>query len=164
MAQARWGPLPFYGTAEARYNLGVIYERGDGVPQNCVEAVRWYHLAADQGYAAAQSNLGAMYDRGEGVRQNYREALRWYRMAADQGNATAQYNIGSMYASGHGVPQDYVTTHMWFSLSAAEDDDDAAKNRDVIAQRMTLAQIAEAQKLAREWRSKPHGHQLSDMH
>jgi TPR repeat protein len=105
-----------------------------------------------------------MYDRGEGVPQNYREALKWYRKAADQGNAMAQYNIGAMYVSGHGVPQDYVTAHMWFNLSAAQDDDDAAKNRDVIAQRMTLAQIAEAQKLAREWRPKPHGHQLSDMH
>jgi uncharacterized protein len=134
------------------------------VPQNCVEAVRWYHLAADQGYAAAQPNLGAMYDRGEGVPQNYRVALKWYRKAADQGNAMAQYNIGAMYARGHGVPQHYVTAHMWFSLSAAQDDDDAAKNRDVIAQRMTPAQIAEAQKLTREWKPKPHGHQLSDVH
>ena len=134
------------------------------MPQNCVEAVRWYHLAADQGYAAAQSNLGAMYDRGEGVPQNYRQALKWYRKAADQGNAIAQYNIGAMYASGHGVPQDYVTAHMWFDLSAAQDDDDAAKNRDVIAQRMTPAQIAAAQKLTREWKPKPYGHQLSDMH
>jgi hypothetical protein len=105
-----------------------------------------------------------MYDRGEGVPQNYREALRWYRKAADQGNAIAQYNIGAMYASGHGVPQDYVTAHMWFSLSAAQDDGDATKNRDVIAQRMTPAQIAEAQKLAREWTPKPNAHQLSDMH
>jgi hypothetical protein len=53
---------------------------------------------------------------------------------------------------------------MWFSLSAAQDDDDAAKNRDVIAQHMTPAQIAEAQKLTREWKPKPYGHQLSDMH
>jgi len=125
--------------------------------------VRWYHLAAGQGYAAAQSNLGAMYDRGEGVPQSYREALKWYRKAADQGNAMAQYNIGSMYASGHGVRQDYVTAHMWFSLSAAQGDEDAAKNRDVIAEHMTLAQIGEAQKLARIWKPKPHGHLLSDM-
>jgi hypothetical protein len=69
-----------------------------------------------------------------------------------------------MYANGHGVPQDYVTAHMWFSLSAAQDDGDAAKNRDVIAQRMTPAQIAEAQKLAREWTPKPNAYQFSDMH
>ena len=56
-----------------------------------------------------------------------------------------------MYASGHGVPQDYVTAHMWFDLSAVRDED-AATNRDVIARRMTSAQIAEAHKLAREWK------------
>ena len=78
--------------------------------------------------------------------------MKWYRKAADQGDSTAQYNLGFMYASGHGMPQDYVTAHMWFDLSAARGDDDAAKNRDVIAQRMTSAQIAEAQKLAREWK------------
>jgi hypothetical protein len=102
------------GNAEARYNLGVIYEHGDGVLQNWVKAAKWYHLAADQGYAAAQSNLGAMYDKGEGVPQNYQKALNWYRKAADQGNSTAQYNIGSMYATGHGVSQDDVTAHFWF--------------------------------------------------
>jgi TPR repeat protein len=151
------------GDAEARYNLGVVYERGDGVLQNCVEAAKWYHLAANQGYAAAQSNLGAMFERGEGVRQNYREALKWYRKAAEQGNSTAQYNIGWMYASGHGVPQDDVTAHLWFSLSAAQGDEDAATNRDLIEQRMTSAQIGEAQKLAREWKPKPQGDKLSDM-
>jgi TPR repeat protein len=151
------------GNAEARYNLGVMYEQGDSVLQNCVEAARWYRLAADQGYAAAQSNLGAMYDRGEGVRQNYREALKWYRKAAEQGDSTAQYNIGSMYVSGQGVPQDDVAAHLWFSLSAARGDEDAARNRDLITQRMTLTQIGEAQKLAREWKPKPQGDQFSDM-
>jgi uncharacterized protein len=125
--------------------------------------VRWYHLAADQGYAAAQSNLGAMYDRGEGVPQNYREALKWYRMSADQGNAMAQYNIGS------NTPVVTVccrtmSLHTCGSVCQQLRTTNAAKNRDVIAQRMTPAQIAEAQKLTREWKPKPRGHQLSDMH
>jgi TPR repeat protein len=68
-----------------------------------------------------------------------------------------------MYASGQGVPQDDVTAHLWFSLSAAQGDEDAAKNRDLIEQRMTLTQIGEAQKLAREWRPKPQREQLSEM-
>jgi TPR repeat protein len=104
-----------------------------------------------------------MYDRGEGVPQSYREALKWYRKAADQGDSTAQYNLGFMYASGHGVPQDDATAHMWFDLSAARGDDDAAKNRDVIAQRMTPAQIAEAQKLAREWKLTFQSHYEADV-
>ena len=86
--------------------------------------------------------------------QNYAEALKWYRLAADQGDAGAQNNLGVMYANGQGVPQDYVRAHMWFNLSAAQGNQDAARNRDNIAKLMTPAQIAEAQKLAREWQPK----------
>jgi clan AA aspartic protease (TIGR02281 family) len=59
-----------------------------------------------------------------------------------------------MYASGQGVPQDYVTAHMWLNLAAARGYKDAAQNRDNIAAQMTPAQIAEAQKLGREWLQK----------
>ena len=75
-----------------------------GVPQDYAEAVKWYRLAADQGYASAQSNLGIMYDEGRGVPQDYAEAVKWYRLAADQGDADAQINLGSMYANGQGRP------------------------------------------------------------
>jgi len=51
------------GSAEAQYNLGLMYANGDGVPQNDEEAVRWYRLAAEQGDANAQFNLGGMYRR-----------------------------------------------------------------------------------------------------
>ena len=60
----------------------------------------------------------------------------------------------SLYAKGHGVPQDYVAAHMWFSLSAAKGQKEGVKNRDRAATRMTPAQIAEAEKLAREWLEK----------
>ena len=48
------------GTAAAQFNLGFMFERGQGVTQNHAEAVKWYRLAADQGYANAQHNLGFM--------------------------------------------------------------------------------------------------------
>ena len=54
------------GDAGAQYNLGVMYDNGQGVPQNYAEAVKWYRLAADQGDASAQYNLGVMYDNGRG--------------------------------------------------------------------------------------------------
>jgi uncharacterized protein len=60
-----------------------------------------------------------------------------------------------MYETGRGVPQNDVLAYMWFSLSAAQGRQIAAKRRDTIVQRMTPAQIAEAQKLAREWKLKP---------
>ena len=59
-----------------------------------------------------------------------------------------------MYANGQGVTQDYVLAHMWFNLSAAQGDADATKNRDRVAGKMTPARIAEAQRLAREWKPK----------
>jgi hypothetical protein len=52
------------------------------------------------------------------------------------------------------VPQDYVTAHMWFNLAAASGDKTGAEGRDMAAAKMTPAQIAEAQKLAREWKPK----------
>ena len=56
-----------------------------------------------------------------------------------------------MYAIGKGVVQDYVLAHMWLNLAAAQGDPDAARWRDDVAKMMMPAQIAEAQKLAREW-------------
>lgn len=142
------------GFVDAQSNLGAMYIDGKGVRQNHAEALRWLRLAADQGDAEAQSNLGNMYIKGAAVQQSIEEAMKWYRRAADQGRAIAQFNVGFGYASGQGVPQDDVSAHMWFNLSAAQGSHDAAKNLDTIEQIMTLAQIAEAQQLAREWKPK----------
>jgi hypothetical protein len=60
-----------------------------------------------------------------------------------------------MYGNGRGVPQDYVAAHMWFNLSAAQGNANAAENRNNVAARMTPAQIAEAQRLARDWTPGP---------
>jgi TPR repeat protein len=96
-----------------------MYDNGLGVPRDYTEAVRWYRLAADEGYPVAQYDLGDMYEEGHGVPQDYAEAVRWYRKAADQELPVAQLGLGYMYANGRGVPQDYVLAHMWFNLSAA---------------------------------------------
>jgi TPR repeat protein len=117
-------------------------------------ALTLFHRAADQGDANGFFMLGVMYATGQGIQQNYTEAAKWYRLATDQGNADAQYNLGGMYATGQGVQQDYVSAHLWLSLSAAQGEQSATKSRDLIARRMTPAQIAEAQRLAREWKPK----------
>ena len=85
-------------------------------------------------------------------RRDYATAVRLNRPLAEQGNANAQYNLGTFYDNGLGVPLDKVRAYMWFSLSAAQGREGAAAFRDLIARRMTPAQIAEAQKLAREWK------------
>jgi TPR repeat protein len=75
----------------------------------------------------------------------------WYRLAAEQGHAHAQGDLGVMYYKGWGVPKDYVLAYMWFILAAAQGDEEAVKLRDIVAGRMTPAQIAEAQRMAWEW-------------
>ena len=85
-------------------------------------------------------------------RRDYASALRLIRPLAEQGDANAQYNFGVFYDNGLGVPQDKVRAYMWFNLSAAQGREGAAAFRDLIARRMTPAQIAEAQRLAREWK------------
>jgi TPR repeat protein len=92
-----------------------------------------------------------MYREGAGVQQELREAARWYRAAAERGEARAQNNLGNMYVKGQGVPQDYVMAHKWFNLSGANGNENGLKNRDKIAKEMTGPQLAEAQRLARNW-------------
>src|SRR5258708_2740981 len=67
-----WRPLANQGNADAQYNLGVMFDKGDGVPQDRAAAVSWFRMAADQGLAAAQSNLGIMYEYGLGVGRHHR--------------------------------------------------------------------------------------------
>jgi TPR repeat protein len=144
------------GDALAQTHLGVLYALGlFGVPKDYAQSVAWYRKAAEQGNVLAQNNLGAMYEHGLGVPQDYEQAVAWYRKAAEQGDALAQNNLGLMYRDGRGVPQDYVRAHVWLNLAASDTGyTEAAKNRDDVAAKMTPAQIAEAQRLAREWKPK----------
>ena len=139
------------GDAKAQVNLGAMYTLGRGVPQDDAKAAKWYRRAAERGDADAQHLLGLMYANGQGVPQDDAEAMTWYRRAAEQGHAAAQDNLGVMYANGQGVPQDYTLAHMWFNLAGAGGLEEAAEARNDIAKDMTPAQIAEAQRMAREW-------------
>jgi uncharacterized protein len=152
-------PLAEEGHANAQGNLGVMYANGQGVPQDYAQALIWTRKAANQGDAVAQNNLGVMYRDGQGVPQDYAQALIWLRKAADQGDAVAQNNLGGIYYEGQGILQDFVRAHMWFNLAAsraedAETREQATKNREILAAKMTPVQIAEAQRMAREWKPK----------
>ena len=146
-----WRPLAEQGDARAQFNLSFMYEDGRGVSQNYAEAVKWYRRAALQGWALAEYSLGQMHRDGQAVPQDYAEAAKWYRKAAEQGNAYAQYSLGLMYHDGVGAPQDIVQAHMWFDLAAAQGNVMAQENRNKAANNMTPDQIAEAQRMAREW-------------
>ena len=108
-------------------------------------------LCAQQGHAFAQYNLGLRYAYGLGVPEDDAEAVRWYRLAADQGDAFAQSNLGLMYDTGDGVPEDLVLAYMWYNLSAAQGHETAQARKEIIVPDMTGEQIAEAQRMSREW-------------
>jgi TPR repeat protein len=142
------------GNADAQNRLGLLYHDGQGVPVNYERAKHWFRKAAEQGHAGAQVNLGTLYFLGHGFYQSDQMALFWFRQATEQEDALAFAKLGRMYEKGRGVPQDFIKAHMWYNLSAAHGETRAAEIRDTVAKQMTPAQIAEAQRLAREWKPK----------
>jgi len=113
--------------------------------------------------AMAAYNEGvAAYNAGD-----YQKAIEKFQPLAEQGHAIAHYNLGLMYDDGQGVPQDYVQAHKWYNLSAARSKGDlrkkAVRNRKAIEKKMSPVQVAEAQKLAREWKPKSNTSQLKKL-
>ena len=95
-----------------------------------------------------------MYYSGEGVAKNDAESIKWYLKAAEQGHLTSQNQLGFKYAQGTGVVQDYVEAYKWLNLAAAYGDEKFKKDREMLVILMTREQIAEGQKLSREWMAK----------
>ena len=152
------------GNAGAQYLLGSLYQSGLGVEQDEKEAFKWIRLAAVQGNAGAQEQLGAMYALGlDGNTQDFKEAMKWYRLAAAQRNIFAMFRIGSMYGDGKGVIKDNVIEYMWFIIGDIIRGMDLSNRKErAMEEGMTLEQIAEAEKLARECLKKNYMAPLKD--
>ena len=109
----------------AQYNLGNMYQDGDGVKQNSKRAVELYTLAADQGDAHSQLNLGYMYKIGDGVTKDIKRAYKLYTLSAEQGHPTAQNNLGFAYYNGTGVEQSYTKAREWWTRAASQGHEEA---------------------------------------
>ena len=81
-----WQPLAEQGVAKAQSNLGLMYYRGEGVPQDYAIAVRWYRLAAEQDLVEAQYKLGLIHIFGDGGLKNLILAHMWLNIATANGN------------------------------------------------------------------------------
>jgi TPR repeat protein len=123
------------------------FQRGD-----YATALRLLRPLADAGNPEAQADLGLMYSKGNGVPQDSAEAFKWYSKAAYHGHPGSQLVLCAMLAIGRIVPQDYVHAHMWCNLAATHGAKLAGAYRDRLATKMTTEQIAEAQRLAAEWK------------
>ena len=148
--------FPIPASVEPLGDAAEAFSRGD-----YETAYRLIKPSAEQGLSVAQFNLGILYENGLGVPQDYAEAVKWYRKAAEQGHVFAQCCLGVMYVFGQGVPQDYILAHLWLNLaisrfpaSERERREDAENGREYLESLMTPDQVAEAQKLARDWKPK----------
>lgn len=157
---AKWFRLAaLRGHLGAQASLGLLYATGEGVPQDYAAAFRWSGAAAESGDAMAQALVGSAYLWGRSVPQDYKAAAQWLRKSAEQGEMLGEMGLGLIYERGWGVSQDYVQAHMWLNLASAQArDKDVARinreHRDDVATKMTPAQIAEAQRLAQEFKAK----------
>ena len=150
-------PLADKGFAQAQYNLGVMYEKGNGVKQNHRKAKKWFSLAADQDHAKAVEKLNSLSkkkvinkskDTPKGLVDNsfnlnaenfqdglnplnkddYETAHQLLLQLAEQGIAKDQYNLGLMYAKGKGVVKDYSKAIKWWTLAAEQGNGKAQTN------------------------------------
>ncbi len=112
-----------------------------------------FKATADQGDANGRYMVGLMYWNGEGVPNDEAEAANWYLVAANNGDVRAQFQIGNFYHKGVVVEQDPVQAHFWYSVAAESSHYSATKMRDELAAQLQPTQLAEAQQLARDWRS-----------
>jgi TPR repeat protein len=158
------------GLAFAQFNLGLlIYFHPMAKRDRMEEARWWFRLAAEQGFAPAQTALANLYRYVAADDLSIPEwglMAHWYRKAADQGQGEGQFYLGLMYADGRGgLAQDYVQAYMWIILSSArvpENDYDvmeidrfiATGMLDLVAAKMTPAQIVQAKALAAAWKPK----------
>ncbi|MEI8292275.1 MAG: hypothetical protein WCH99_22620, partial [Verrucomicrobiota bacterium] len=135
----------------AEHDLGVCYEKGNGVLKDCVEAVRWYRKSAEHGDSGGQLALANCYAGGIGVEKDESVAAIWYRKAAEQGDCASQFNLGTSLIKGDGVGKDFVEAYKWLNIASAQGHEGAKHNLVIVERLMTAEQIAEGQRLSREF-------------
>ncbi|KIO50109.1 Sel1 repeat-containing protein [Nitrosospira sp. NpAV] len=113
--------------------------------------VQSYQESAEKGDSDAQYKLGLLYLTGNGALQDFAEAAKWLKLAAEQGYALAQYELGLIYRTGHGLAIDPIQSYMWLNLAAAAGIQQAVMIRDEVMRSLSAKQLAQAQKISREW-------------
>jgi len=112
-------PLAEQGSADAQFNIGLMYNQGRGTPVDYKEAAKWYRLAAEQNLPRAEFYLGVIYFKGQGVPQNFKEAEKLFFAAAMQDDVKAQVTLAQMYETDHpGVPQNMSEAMHWYYFAA----------------------------------------------
>ena len=152
----RWFRLAaMQGDAEAQFLLGTGYEQGFFGAIYYQESLKWLRKSALQGLPDAQLCLGQMYEYGEGVPESDEMAAYWYRRAADHfadisGVFNAEVQLMYMYRDRR-LKRNDVEAYMWFAVVGSSVDPPTDDDMKQVAKHMTNAEIAEAQRRAKDW-------------
>lgn len=111
--------------AKACYNLGLMYQDGDGVAKNMDEAVKWYTKSAELNYKEAQYTLASLVFQRQIQSISYPQAVTYYEQAAKQGHVKSQLNLGMLYLRGDVIAQDIPAAVQWLSLAASNNNSEA---------------------------------------
>ncbi len=106
------------GSAQAAFNVGVMYERGFVVERDSTRAVEWYRKASDADLPVAKHNLALLLRDGKGAPRNGKEAIELLRSAARQGMAASMFSLGDIYERGDAAPKDPAAALAWFAITA----------------------------------------------
>lgn len=143
------------GLAPAQFRLGNMFEKGIGTARDLSLARVWYMRAAERGNAKAMHNLAVLHAEGVSGKPDYATATEWFRRAAEFGVRDSQYNLAVLLGRGLGAPTDLAQSYLWFSVAASQGDDDAARKRDEVAQRLGATDLAAAKAEAAGWKPRP---------
>lgn len=135
------------GDADAALQVGMHYI-GSGSDKNYKEASKWLEQAARKDNTEAQYYYGLSLLAGRGIIQDYKAGFFWVERAAHKGHPEAQYSLGKMYRRGTGVEIDRARAYLWFNLAAAHGIQDAARNRDSVANHLSLEEVIAMQEEA----------------
>ena len=119
-AQQQWLKAAETGNAQAAFDIGLLHDIGEGVPENAEVAFQWYLRAARENLPDGQLNVGVMYDSGRGVAADKKQAAIWYARAAIQGNARAAFNLGQLCQNGEGLNRNPAVARAWYELAARQ--------------------------------------------
>jgi localization factor PodJL len=136
------------GFVPAQFRLGGLYDKGGGLKRDRNLARQYYTAAAEKGHAKAMHNLAVLYAEGVDGRPNYKMAAQWFRRAAEYGIADSQYNLAILYIRGIGVEQNLAEAYKWFTLAANQGDQEAARKREELAERLDEQSITAANQAA----------------
>jgi TPR repeat protein len=135
-----FNPLAEQGHGEAQYNLGMMYNDGQGVTQDYETAFKWFKLAAEHNRAVKPGASEGAVKAQEAV----------FKYMQDLYINRAMYNLGAMYNNGDGVDRDFVRAYMWMKIAASQGNENAVLGRDMIQTNMTPEEVEEAQELVRK--------------